>query len=95
LLPQTVQLAQNYPNPFNPATTIEYSLPNSGNVEFAIFNILGQKVKEIVNESETAGIHRISWDGTDASGAPVATGIYLYRIQVGDFSETRKMVLMK
>jgi len=57
--------------------------------------VLGQKVRELVNESQTAGIHRVIWDGTDASGTVASTGIYLYRMQVGDLAETRKMVLIK
>ena len=94
-LPNAFHLENNFPNPFNPATTIEYSLRNQADVKLSIFNVLGQKVRELVNESQTAGIHRVIWDGTDASGTVVSTGIYLYRMQVGDLAETRKMVLIK
>lgn len=94
-LPNTFRLENNFPNPFNPATTIEYSLQNHADVKLSIFNMLGQKVKELVNESQAAGIHRVIWDGTDAYGNVVSTGIYLYRMQVGDLAETRKMVLIK
>ncbi len=94
-LPNAFQLENNFPNPFNPATTIEYSLRNQADVKLSIFNMLGQKVRDLVNESQAAGTHRVIWDGTDASGAAVSTGVYLYRMQVGDLAETKKMVLIK
>jgi len=89
------ELPQNYPNPFNPETEISYSLPNDSYVKLAIYNIKGQKVKTLVNGFETAGYKAIRWDGTDETGQKVASGIYFYRLEAGDFTQTRKMVLMK
>jgi len=95
VLPNAFHLAQNYPNPFNPSTTIEYSLGNQTEVTIAVFNMLGQKVKELVNGTQPAGDYRVTWDGTDNSGMPSATGIYFYRMQAGEYMTTRKMLLMK
>lgn len=99
-LPSTFTLYQNYPNPFNPTTQIEFDIKHKGggrveNAELQIYNILGQHVKTLVEGSIIAGRHSISWDATDDSGRPVSTGIYLYRLQVGDRSQTRKMLLLK
>ncbi|MCX6827698.1 MAG: SBBP repeat-containing protein [candidate division Zixibacteria bacterium] len=94
-LPQTYQLLQNYPNPFNPVTTIDYSLARRAQVTIDIFNIRGQKVRTLVNETKSAGSYRIDWDGNNDTGDPVSTGIYLYRFKAGDVSQTKKMLLMK
>ncbi|MFC1475223.1 FlgD immunoglobulin-like domain containing protein [Candidatus Zixiibacteriota bacterium] len=94
-LPEEYSLAQNYPNPFNPVTIIKYELPVQSDVTIELFNVLGQKVRTLVNRKEPAGTYTIFWDGTDASGNPVATGLYLYRITAGSFEETRKMLLLK
>ncbi|MCK4297054.1 MAG: T9SS type A sorting domain-containing protein, partial [Candidatus Marinimicrobia bacterium] len=83
-------LFHNYPNPFNPTTTIRYSLPNSGLVSIDVYNLVGQRVETLVNEKKSAGSHKVVWDGKDSP-----SGIYFYRIQAGDFSQTKKMVLMK
>jgi hypothetical protein len=95
LLPTTVSISDNYPNPFNPSTTIDYNIPKRSHVTIEIFNILGRKVKTIVNEAKSAGSHTIRWDGTDAHGSSVSTGIYLYRFQAGEFVQTKKMLLLK
>ena len=94
-LPATYSLGQNYPNPFNPSTIIEYTLPSRARVQLDIFNILGQKVRTLVNAAEPAGVHRVEWNGTDGSGQKVASGVYFYRLHAGDFVETKKMVLVK
>ncbi len=94
-LPASFTLTQNYPNPFNPSTTIEYSLPRRSHVTIDIYNMLGQKVCTLVDRDESAGDHSAVWDGTEASGESVATGIYLYRLQAGDRTETKKMLLLK
>ncbi|HQU70723.1 MAG: DUF839 domain-containing protein [Calditrichaeota bacterium] len=89
------QLEQNYPNPFNPTTTISFSVKNEGMVTIAIFNQLGQKVVELVNNVVAAGPHRVVWDGRDALGQKVASGIYFYKMTAGDFVKSRKMLLTK
>jgi len=95
-LPQKFALLQNYPNPFNPETIIEYTLPKGPRmVRLVIYNILGQEVKTLVNEEKQAGIYKVFWDGTDDMGEKVASGIYLSRIEIGGFSEVKKMVLVK
>ncbi len=88
-LPLSFSLSQNYPNPFNPTTTIEYSLPSKSDVSLTIYNVTGQKVKEI-NEPQEAGYHSFEWDASN-----VASGVYFYKIIAGDFSETKKMMLLK
>jgi len=95
LLPFNFELKNNYPNPFNPTTTIEYTIPIKSDVDISIFNLLGQKVNTIVEGEESAGEHRVSWDGTDFTGNRVASGIYLYRINAGDNSQTKKMMFIK
>ena len=94
-LPQAYVLAQNYPNPFNPTTTISYSIKNPGQVELNIYNVLGQNVRTLVNEYQNAGTYSTCWNGRNDSGDEVATGIYFYRIKSGDFSQIKKMVMMK
>jgi hypothetical protein len=86
---------QNYPNPFNPQTTIEYYLPRSGWVNLAIYNVLGQKIKVLVNDFQTKGKKSITWDGKDQKGKMVATGIYYYRLRTSDYIDSKKMLLIK
>ncbi|MBI3005382.1 MAG: right-handed parallel beta-helix repeat-containing protein [Ignavibacteriales bacterium] len=98
--PTVFGLEQNYPNPFNPSTSIEYQLPTQSNVVIKIYNILGQQVKELLNRELNPGYHTVSWNGTDASGKHVASGLYLYRIVAtyGDhstFTMVKKMMLLK
>jgi hypothetical protein len=83
-------LSQNYPNPFNPSTTISYDLPKSANVSLTIYNTLGQLVATLVDERKMAGSYQVSWN---ASYVP--SGIYFYRLQAGEFVETKKLVLIK
>jgi hypothetical protein len=93
--PTTYQLYQNYPNPFNPHTRILYDLPQSGQVSIDIFNVLGQRVAQLVNEYQEAGFHEISWDGSANDGHRLASGIYFARMSVGSFTSTIKMSLLK
>lgn len=93
--PFTFDLAQNYPNPFNPATTIRYQVANKGRVSITIFNILGQKVRTLVDAVRPAGAYSITWDGTSDRGARVSSGVYLYRMEAGDFVKVQKMLLLK
>lgn len=94
-LPDQYALNRNTPNPFNPSTAIEYQLPEAGMVRLAIYNVVGQEVRTLVNERKEAGAFTVTWDGTDAMGRRVASGVYLYRIQAGDFSASRRMLLLK
>ncbi|MCK4716530.1 MAG: T9SS type A sorting domain-containing protein, partial [Candidatus Marinimicrobia bacterium] len=80
----------NYPNPFNPTTRIEYTIPHGGQVSLQVFNMLGQKVADLVNEYQRAGKYNIAWNASD-----VPSGVYFYRIQSGLFNQTKKMLLVK
>jgi hypothetical protein len=88
--PNTFSLSQNYPNPFNPATTIKYDLPSPCRVRIDIYDILGRRVATLADEEQPAGVHQAIWNAQDKS-----SGIYFYRIQAGEFVETKKMMLMK
>lgn len=94
-IPREFSLSQNSPNPFNPATTIEYSLPEQSRVVIEVFNLLGERIRQLVNETRSAGIYQVTWDGVDQTGRVVSTGIYLYRFVAGNHIETKKMLLMK
>jgi hypothetical protein len=93
--PTTFLLSQNYPNPFNPVTNFKFSLPQASHVKIEIFNILGQKVKTLLDEDMQAGSFVVDWDGKDQRGMEVSSGIYFYRIIAGDFSSVKRMVLLK
>ncbi|MFZ5979163.1 MAG: FlgD immunoglobulin-like domain containing protein [Candidatus Zixiibacteriota bacterium] len=95
VLPYRFELSQNYPNPFNPVTTIQYNLPERSHVTIEVYNVLGQKVRTLVDREESAGSYKITWDGTSSSGNAVSSGVYLYRFQADDYTETKKMVLLK
>jgi hypothetical protein len=94
-IPEEYMLAQNYPNPFNPSTAIRFALPRAGFASLKIYNIVGQEVANLLTSSLPAGAFRATWDGKDMNGETVASGVYLYRLQVGDYVETRKMLLLK
>jgi len=94
-LPTSYGVKQNFPNPFNPTTTIGYALPEAGDVRVSVFNVLGQEVRVLADEHQEAGEHEVVWDGKDAYGSQVASGVYFYRAKLNDYSETRKMVLLK
>jgi hypothetical protein len=90
------RLEQNYPNPFNPTTTIAFSIKQRARVKIDVFNVAGERVRTLLDETRTAGSYTdVRWDGTDAAGSPVASGIYFYKLAAADFSQTRKMVLLK
>ena len=88
-------LSQNYPNPFNPQTTIVYSLKKPGHVSLKVYNVAGELVRTLVNEERPAGWHRKEWDGTANSGQQASSGVYFYKLVANDFSQTKKMVLLK
>ncbi|MEZ5357589.1 MAG: FlgD immunoglobulin-like domain containing protein [Candidatus Zixiibacteriota bacterium] len=94
-VPNVFSLSQNFPNPFNPTTRIDYSLARKTEVNISVYNILGQKVNTLVSGEMDAGEHTIYWNGDDASGDAVASGIYFYKMVTNDFVKTHKMVLMK
>ena len=89
-VPLVYSLLQNYPNPFNPSTTIRYALPHKSAVQLTVFNTLGQQVAVLQNGEQEAGYHDVRFDGTNLS-----SGVYFYRIQSGDFVETRKLILLR
>ena len=97
LVPREFELLQNHPNPFNPQTVIEFYNPESRSVHASleIFNILGQKVKILVDGDVAPGSHRVVWDGRDENGRPAATGIYFYRLKTATFDAAKKMLLLK
>ena len=88
-------LEQNFPNPFNPTTTIVYELPRQSNVTLTVYDVTGRRVRELLSGIQPAGRHAAVWNGTDAAGRPVATGVYFYRLVASDFDRTRKMLLLK
>jgi photosystem II stability/assembly factor-like uncharacterized protein len=98
-LPSSTVLAQNYPNPFSlssaAATTIRYLLPNASEVEVSIHDVLGQKIKTLVQRSQPRGEYTVTWDGTSASGAKAANGLYLIRLRTALFERTRKIVVLR
>jgi len=94
-LPEVYSLSQNYPNPFNPSTTIKYSIPKRTDVTISVYNLLGRKIRTITIEKQSAGEHEVNWDGTDQSGKAVASGIYFYRLTSGNYTESKKMILLK
>ena len=89
------QLNQNYPNPFNPLTRIRYYLPENGLVNIMVYDMLGNKVNQLVNEVQNIGYKTVEWNATDNLGQPVSAGLYLYSLEVGDFRQTKKMILLK
>ena len=94
-LPTDYNLGQNYPNPFNPNTTFNFALPNQSKVNIDIFNVLGQKIKTLADGEFEAGKYSVNWDGTDDNGSSAATGVYFYRMNAGDFQDTKKLMLLK
>jgi len=94
-VPRDFSLDQNYPNPFNPATNIAFSLNKNAHVSLTVYNLLGQKVKTLLDKEKIAGNHHASWDGTDEAGKLMASGIYYYRLETDSQKATRKMLLMK
>ena len=94
-IPNEFQLHQNYPNPFNPNTSINYDITEELFVNITIYNLLGAEIAQLVNKVEQPGIKTISWDGRDSDGNQVKSGVYVYRLVAGNYSETKKMVFLK
>lgn len=94
-VPEVFDLSQNYPNPFNPVTHIQFSLANKAKVKLEVFNVLGQRVKTLVDSDMAPGKHEVIWDGRNDAGARVGSGLYFYRLKAGDYVKSRKMILIK
>ena len=90
VIPTEFELAQNYPNPFNPTTKIRYSVPQASNVMVKVFDVLGNEIETLLNEEKQTGTYEITWY---TEGLP--SGVYFYRLQAGNFIQTKKMVLLK
>ena len=105
-IPSQYTLSQNYPNPFNPVTTLEYEIPEKGNVSFIVYDLLGKEIRNLTQNNLTAGYHSAQWNGADNDGNPLSAGCYFYQLKVSSISitgsipeqlfvQTRKMVLLK
>jgi hypothetical protein len=94
-LPKTFGISPNYPNPFNPTTLIKYQLPAKRDVKLLVYNILGQKVRILINNSIEAGYHEVEWDGRNDSGIGVSSGVYIYHFSAGNYTKIRKMILLR
>ena len=95
IIPKTIKLIQNYPNPFNPITEIRYNLSENLFVYVTVYDMLGNIVKNLVNKNQNSGSKSVQWNATNNQGESVSAGVYLYKIQAGDFSQTKKMILLK
>ena len=95
LIPARFSLEQNFPNPFNPSTRIRFTLNSPGYTRLDVFNLLGQRIRTVVDRVYPAGSHEVTWDGTTDDGRPAASGVYFYRLQKGPDRLTRKMTLIK
>ncbi|NIO62453.1 MAG: T9SS type A sorting domain-containing protein [Gammaproteobacteria bacterium] len=93
--PVDFSLSQNYPNPFNPVTNIRFSIPDAGNVNLFVYNMLGEKVKTLVDGHKSAGVYHVEWDGTNSAGQKMVSGIYFYKLQMGSNVHMKKMLFMK
>lgn len=94
-LPEVYSLSQNFPNPFNAETLINYQLPKAGRVILSVYNTAGQRIRTLVDDEKQAGYYTAGWDGRDAFGRRMATGVYLYQMQVADFKKTKKLILLR
>jgi len=93
--PTKFSLSQNYPNPFNPRTVIRYELPERERVKLTVHNLIGEEIAVLLDEVQGQGEHRVTWDGRNSSGIAVTSGVYIYRLVVGDNVRVRKMILLK
>lgn len=94
-LPGRYSLEQNSPNPFNPQTKIMFNLPEAVNVQLVVYTLDGRRIRTLLDETQPAGNHEVIWDGRDDGGRQMASGSYVYRLDAGPYSETKKMSLMK
>ena len=94
-VPTEFGLSQNYPNPFNPSTKINYQLPMSSRVTVTIYDVLGREIRTLVAGVRPAGTHRVLWDGRDAGGQQVESGVYFVRMRAGKITKTRRVILLR
>ena len=94
-VPRTTELMRSYPNPFNASTVIPFRLGAAGQVRIDIFNLLGQRVRRLLDERRPPGLHKVRWSGTEDRGSPVSSGVYFYRLTTGDVAETRRCMLIR
>ena len=95
IIPDEFIVHQNFPNPFNPETEIRFALTKDSHVVISIYNMLGQQIGTLLDTQYVAGFHSVRWDGKDRNGIPVSSGVYLYQIHAGEFSQVRKMSLIR
>lgn len=95
VLPVEFIVYQNYPNPFNPVTHIHYQLTDYEKVSIIVYNIVGQKIRTLISQNQTPGYHTVIWDGTNDAGQKVGSGIFIYRVNAGEYSVVKKMALLK
>jgi hypothetical protein len=95
ILPETYALFQNYPNPFNSGTEIRFGIPATQRATLSVYDVLGREVRRLVDEELSGGAKSIRWDGRNASGQPLPSGIYFYRLTTDHFAESKRMVLLK
>ena len=93
--PKKFRLNQNYPNPFNPTTSLSYDLVQDSYVSVTIYDMLGNVINHLVSTNQSSGFKSVQWDATNNQGQPVSAGVYFYTIQVGDYRQTKKMILLK
>jgi hypothetical protein len=94
-IPDRFELFQNYPNPFNPDTKVKFGLPLQTDVKLTVYDILGREVTVLIDDQLEAGYHEIIWDGKNRQGKDIASGVYFYRLETEDFSDIKKMLLLK
>ncbi len=95
IFPEEFKISQNFPNPFNASTKIKIEIPSQSKVKISVFNILGQKVITLLNETKDAGFYTIEWNGNNQNQAKVSSGVYFAKVEVGKKSEILKMLLLK
>ena len=94
-MPAVFALEQNYPNPFNPSTQIRYALPEATSVKITVYDMMGRKVRKLVQDVQPAGYHAALWNATNDKGIPVSAGMYIYTLKAGDHHQMKKMILLK
>jgi flagellar hook assembly protein FlgD len=94
-VPDQIKLLPNYPNPFRGQTTLRFALPEQQEVRLVIYDVLGRTVRTLVNQQKQSGVHSVNWNGRNDAGQPVASGLYLGRLEVGETTQVTKLLLVK